>query len=56
MEKTVLSNGLTVITDHIEKAVSTLLCYWVKVGGHYEAGYPYGHNVPMRSETSLSRN
>lgn len=42
LEKTVLSNGLTVITDHNEKAVSTLLCYWVKAGGHYEAGYPYG--------------
>ncbi|WP_379217586.1 M16 family metallopeptidase [Paenibacillus sp. GCM10012303] len=42
MEKTVLSNGLTVITDHNEKAVSTLICYWVKAGGHYESGYPYG--------------
>lgn len=42
MEKTVLSNGLTVITEHNEKAVSTLICYWVKAGGHYEADYPYG--------------
>lgn len=42
LEKTVLSNGLTVITDHNEKAVSTLICYWVKAGGHYESGYPYG--------------
>jgi predicted Zn-dependent peptidase len=42
MEKTVLSNGLTVITDHNERAVSTMLCYWVKAGGHHEAAYPYG--------------
>lgn len=42
MEKTVLSNGLTVITDHNDKAVSTFICYWVKAGGHYEADYPYG--------------
>ncbi|CAG7648487.1 putative zinc protease [Paenibacillus solanacearum] len=42
MKKTVLCNGLTVITDHNEKAVSTLICYWVKAGGHYEAAYPHG--------------
>ncbi|MDF2721079.1 MAG: hypothetical protein K0Q59_754 [Paenibacillus sp.] len=42
MEKTVLRNGLTVVTDHNEKAVSTLICYWVKAGGHHEADYPYG--------------
>jgi predicted Zn-dependent peptidase len=42
VEKTVLSNGLTVITDHNEKAVSTLLCYWVRAGGHHELGYPNG--------------
>ncbi|WP_248929142.1 M16 family metallopeptidase [Paenibacillus hamazuiensis] len=42
LEKTVLRNGLTIITDHNEKAVSTLLCYWVKAGGHHEGGYPYG--------------
>ncbi|CAG7648561.1 putative zinc protease [Paenibacillus solanacearum] len=42
MNKTVLSNGLTVITEHQEKAVSTMICYWVKAGGHYESNYPHG--------------
>ncbi|CAG7644346.1 M16 family metallopeptidase [Paenibacillus allorhizosphaerae] len=42
MNKTVLSNGLTVITEHQEKAVSTLICYWVKAGGHHELNYPFG--------------
>ncbi len=42
LEKTVLSNGLTIITDHNEKAVSTFICYWVKAGGYHEADYPYG--------------
>jgi predicted Zn-dependent peptidase len=41
-QKTVLDNGLTLITENNEHAVSTLLCYWVKAGGHYEAEHPYG--------------
>ncbi|MCS7461257.1 insulinase family protein [Paenibacillus doosanensis] len=42
MQTTTLHNGLTVITSHNEQAVSTLLCYWVKAGGHHEHDYPYG--------------
>lgn len=42
MRKSVLTNGLTVITDHNEKAISTLLSYYVKAGGHLESGYPFG--------------
>jgi predicted Zn-dependent peptidase len=41
-QKTVLSNGLTIISQHNEKSVSTLLNFWVKAGGHYEKGFPYG--------------
>lgn len=42
MRKTVLENGLTIVSEHREQASSTLLCYWVRVGGHYEEHYPYG--------------
>ncbi|MEF3302435.1 M16 family metallopeptidase [Paenibacillus sp. GYB003] len=42
MHKTVLANGLTVVSEHREQASSTLLCYWVRAGGHYEEHYPYG--------------
>ncbi|WP_158606479.1 M16 family metallopeptidase [Paenibacillus ginsengarvi] len=42
MQKTVLANGLTVVSEHQEQASSTLLCYWVRAGGHYEDRYPYG--------------
>ena len=43
MQKTTtLSNGLTVITDHSDHYVSTILTYWVKAGGNNEKNYPYG--------------
>lgn len=42
MRKTVLANGLTIVSEHYEQASSTLLCYWVRAGGHYEEDYPYG--------------
>ncbi|GAA3410467.1 pitrilysin family protein [Paenibacillus hodogayensis] len=42
MNKTVLDNGLTVVSEHQEQASSTLLCYWVRAGGHHEEHYPYG--------------
>lgn len=42
MNKSVLSSGMTVITEHNEKAVSALMCCWVKAGGHHEKTYPYG--------------
>lgn len=41
-KKTILSNGLTIVTQKEENAVSTMLCYWVKAGGNHEANYPYG--------------
>ncbi|WP_079914100.1 pitrilysin family protein [Paenibacillus sp. 32352] len=42
MQKTTLANGLTIVSKHNEQAVSTLICYWVRAGGHYEKQYPYG--------------
>lgn len=42
MQTTTLPNGLTIVSKHNGQAVSTLLCYWVKAGGHYERDYPYG--------------
>ncbi|WP_282937719.1 pitrilysin family protein [Paenibacillus sp. RC67] len=42
MQKTTLANGLTIVSKHNEQAVSTLLCFWVRAGGHYEKQYPYG--------------
>jgi predicted Zn-dependent peptidase len=42
MRKTILANGLTIVSEHHEQASSTLLCYWVRAGGHYEENYPYG--------------
>ncbi|MFE5321063.1 M16 family metallopeptidase [Paenibacillus sp. NPDC056579] len=42
MRTTTLPNGLTIVSKHNEQAVSTLLCYWVRAGGHYELQYPYG--------------
>ncbi|MDF2717208.1 MAG: hypothetical protein K0R28_4133 [Paenibacillus sp.] len=42
MRKTVLTNGLTIVSEHHEHASSTLLCYWVRAGGHFEKDYPYG--------------
>ena len=41
-KKTVLSNGLTIITDHNEKAFSTMLTFWVKAGGNHETSFPFG--------------
>lgn len=40
--KTVLKNGLTVISEHTEHSVSTMLTYWTKVGGDYEKNFPFG--------------
>lgn len=39
---TILSNGLTVITNKKEEANSSILSYWVKAGGDNEKNYPYG--------------
>lgn len=40
--KSILPNGLTVITNHNENAVSTMLTFWAKAGGNNEKNYPYG--------------
>src|SRR5690606_8189416 len=42
IHRTVLANGLTVITENNDSAISTLLTYWVKAGGHHEIDHPYG--------------
>lgn len=42
MRMTKLNNGLTIVSQHNEQASSTMLCYWVKAGGHYESQHPYG--------------
>lgn len=39
---TILSNGLTVITNQMKEANSLILSYWVKAGGDNEKNYPYG--------------
>lgn len=41
-QTTTLQNGLVVITEKIEHASSAMLSYWVKAGGDYEKGYPFG--------------
>ncbi len=42
IQKTVLPNGLTIISENNDSAISTLLSFWVKVGGHFETQHPYG--------------
>jgi predicted Zn-dependent peptidase len=42
VQTSVLGNGLTVITEHNEAAVSTYLSFYVRAGGHYETDFPYG--------------
>lgn len=41
-QTTILSNGLTVITNKKEEANASILSYWVKAGGDNEKNYPYG--------------
>lgn len=42
MKKTILENGLTVITKGNTTDNSVMLTYWVKAGGNNEKKYPYG--------------
>ena len=41
-EKTVLDNGITVITEHMEGVRSAALGFWVRVGGRDESPAEYG--------------
>ena len=41
-DKTVLDNGVTVLTEHMDAVRSAALGFWVRVGGRDEAPHEYG--------------